>query len=89
MTGTSRSTILPLPFESSGSMPPWKTVEPIVRIALMSRTGPSVTQPEARRAVAAVERSSPQGADPVGGSAASEHCSVSGPEVVDQSDLDP
>ena len=43
-------------------MPPWKTGKRSKRIARMSRTMPSVTQPAAPRARAAVDSSSPQGA---------------------------
>ena len=61
-TGTSIAQTSPRPLESSGPMPPWNTGKPCARIALTSRTSPSVTQPTPPRAMLAVVRSSPQGA---------------------------
>jgi hypothetical protein len=61
-TGTSRSIMRARPFVSSGPMPPWNTGKRISRICRTSRTSPSMTQPAAPRARAAVESSSPHGA---------------------------
>ena len=61
-TGTSRCIMRARPLVSSGPMPPWNTGKRISRIWRTSRTRPSITQPAAPRAVAAVDSSSPQGA---------------------------
>src|SRR5271166_960599 len=50
------------PLVSSGPMPPWNTGKRIARMRATSRTKPSVTQPAAPWARAAMESSSPQGA---------------------------
>jgi hypothetical protein len=61
-TAMSIAAISARPFESSGPMPPAKTGNRISRMRRTSRTSPSVRQPAAPRMLAAVVRSSPQGA---------------------------
>jgi hypothetical protein len=76
------------PRVSSGPMPPEKTGKSSERMMRVSRTSPSVTQPAAPRARAAVVSSSPQRRHAVRRSAAGEHRDVAGREVVEQPDLE-